>query len=378
MKGAIAAILLATSQLAIAAQRPVLMDAFDLQVVWSPTPITIAGTRQLVYELHLSSFAAAPLEVERLDVVDEDGRRRIASLAGDELKQALGRPDLPAKGSDPARIPPGVRAVVYLSIPGAGLAGHHLRHVLACRTLDGGSAIVRGGGFTVGSAKPVVLGPPLRGGPWTAIYSAAWARGHRRVLYTVNGKVHIPGRFAIDWIKLDNTGRHARGDGSKLADWYGYGEQVLAVADATVADAKDDMDEPTRVSESNKVAMEKASGNYVALDLGQGRYAFYEHLKPGSIRVKAGDKVKRGQVIGLLGYTGNTTGPHLHLHVSDGNTPLDAEGLPYAFDHYEMLGTFASPQAFEDGQPWLAPAGGSKQRADELPAPFSVVAFPTD
>lgn len=378
MKRAIAAVLLATSQLAIAAQRPPLADSFDLQVTWAPTAVTIAGTAQLVYEVHVSSFAAAPLELERIDVIDESNHRHVASLAGDDLKQAIGRPDLPAKGSDPLRIPPGVRAVVYLSVPSAGLAGHRLQHMLAYRSLNGESSVVRGGEFTAGSAKPTVLGPPLRGGPWTAIYSAAWARGHRRVLYTVNGKVHIPGRFAIDWIKLDKAGRHARGDGSRPADWYGYGEQVLAVADATVADAKDDMDEPTRVSESNKVAMEKASGNYVALDLGQGRYAFYEHLKPGSIRVKAGDKVKRGQVIGLLGYTGNTTGPHLHLHVSEGHTPLDAEGLPYAFDHYEMLGTFASPQAFEDGQPWLAPAGGSKQRADELPMPFSVVAFPPD
>jgi murein DD-endopeptidase MepM/ murein hydrolase activator NlpD len=378
MKRAIAAILLAASQLAIAAQRPPLADSFDLQVTWSPAPVTIAGTAQFVYELHVSSFAAAPLELERIDVTDESDHRHVASLAGDDLKQAIGRPDLPAKDSDPARIPPGVRAVVYLSIPAAGLAGHRLEHMLAYRSLNDESHVVRGGEFSAASAKPIVLGPPLRGGPWAAIYSAAWARGHRRVLYTVNGKVHIPGRFAIDWIKLDNAGKHARGGGSRPADWYGYGEQVLAVADATVADAQDDMDEPTRVSDSNRVAMEKASGNYVALDLGQGRYVFYEHLKPGSIRVKAGDKVKRGQVIGLLGYTGNTTGPHLHLHVSNGNTPLDAEGLPYAFDRYEWLGTFASPQAFEDGLAWLVPAGGSKQRADELPAPFSVVAFPTD
>jgi murein DD-endopeptidase MepM/ murein hydrolase activator NlpD len=378
MKRAFAAVLLAASQLAIAAQRPPLADSFDLQVTWSPASVTIAGTAQFVYELHVSSFAAAPLELERIDVIDESDHRHVASLAGDDLKQAIGRPDLPAKGSDPARIPPGVRAVVYLSIPAAGLAGHRLEHMLAYRSLSGESHDVRGGEFTAASAKPIVLGPPLRGGPWAAIYNAAWARGHRRVLYTVNGKVHIPGRFAIDWIKLDNAGKHARGGGSRPADWYGYGEQVLAVADATVADAQDDMGEPTRVSDSNRVAMEKASGNYVALDLGQGRYVFYEHLKPGSIRVKAGDKVKRGQVIGLLGYTGNTTGPHLHLHVSNGNTPLDAEGLPYAFDRYEWLGTFASPQAFEDGQAWLVPAGGSKQSADELPAPFSVVAFPTD
>lgn len=165
MKRAIAAVLLAASQLTIAAQRPPLADSFELQVTWAPAPITIAGTAQLVYELHVSSFAAAPLELERIDVIDESGHRHVASLAGDDLKQAIGRPDLPAKGGDPARILPGIRAIVYLSIPAAGLAGHRLQHVLAYRSVNGESAIVQGGEFTAGSAKPIVLGPPLRGGP---------------------------------------------------------------------------------------------------------------------------------------------------------------------------------------------------------------------
>jgi hypothetical protein len=76
----------------------------------------------------------------------------------------------------------------------------------------------------------------------------------------------------------------------------------------------------------------------VIIDIGGGYYAFYAHLKPGGVKVKLGDKVKRGQVIGIVGNTGNSTEPHLHFHVSDGNSPLGSEGVPYRIDSFEIVG----------------------------------------
>ncbi len=57
-------------------------------------------------------------------------------------------------------------------------------------------------------------------------------------------------------------------------------------------------------------------------------------MQPGSVRVKVGDKVKPGQVLGLLGNSGNTDTPHLHFHVMDGPSPLVANGLPYVFTNF--------------------------------------------
>ena len=74
----------------------------------------------------------------------------------------------------------------------------------------------------------------------------------------------------------------------------------------------------------------RSAAIYVVLDLGGGRFAFYAHLQPGSLRVKAGDRVKAGQVLGLVGNSGNSTEPHLHFHISNGISPLGSEGLPYA------------------------------------------------
>jgi murein DD-endopeptidase MepM/ murein hydrolase activator NlpD len=80
------------------------------------------------------------------------------------------------------------------------------------------------------------------------------------------------------------------------------------------------------------ITSETVAGNHIVLDLGGGRYAFYAHFQPGSLKVKVGDRVTRGQVIGLVGNSGNSTEPHLHFHISDGVSPLGSEGLPYVLD----------------------------------------------
>jgi murein DD-endopeptidase MepM/ murein hydrolase activator NlpD len=86
------------------------------------------------------------------------------------------------------------------------------------------------------------------------------------------------------------------------------------------------------------ITLETVGGNRVIIDIGGGYYAFYAHLKPGGVKVKLGDKVKRGQVIGIVGNTGNSTEPHLHFHIADANSPLGSEGVPYRLDSFEIVG----------------------------------------
>ena len=100
-------------------------------------------------------------------------------------------------------------------------------------------------------------------------------------------------------------------------------------------------------------------------------YAFYAHLQPGSLKVKLGDKVRRGQVVGLVGNSGNSTEPHLHFHVSDANSPLGCEGLPYALDAFEVQGRIGGLQGgkFPRGRrcrargPQEGDASGERRRA---------------
>ena len=74
------------------------------------------------------------------------------------------------------------------------------------------------------------------------------------------------------------------------------------------------------------------------LDLGDGRYALYAHLKPGSITVQVEDRVRQGHVLGELGNSGSSTGPHLHFHVMDAPSGLVADGLPYGFADFDLTG----------------------------------------
>jgi len=85
------------------------------------------------------------------------------------------------------------------------------------------------------------------------------------------------------------------------------------------------------------ITLETIGGNHVILDLGGGRFTFYAHMQPASLRVKVGEKVRRGQVLGLVGNSGNSTAPHLHFHLTDANSPLESEGLPYVFESFEQL-----------------------------------------
>jgi murein DD-endopeptidase MepM/ murein hydrolase activator NlpD len=142
-----------------------------------------------------------------------------------------------------------------------------------------------------------------------------------------------------------------------------------------VAAARDDVSESARLSTHPEHALEDATGNYVALDLGNGRYAFYEHLKPGSVRVSAGQRVRRGQVIAALGFTGQSTGPHLHFHVADGDSPLGAEGMPFVLERFELLGAYPDFAALGKA-PWvpLDRSAGSA-RTGEMLAPNAVVRF---
>jgi len=353
---------------------PPLHESFDLQLPVPPTPVRIDGQQRLVYELHLTNFAQEPLTLQRVEVLAAENERVLAGFSGDALVARLFRPGAPAGAAD--TLAPGTRGVLYLELAlPAGVTPRAVSHRIGYATAASVPFLVEGARSALDNKAPLVLGAPLRGGPWAAIHSPDWERGHRRMLYTVDGRARIPGRFAIDWVKLDAAGRTAQGDADVVASAYGYGAEVLAVADAVVASTRDDVAESASVAANPKHALGDATGNYVSLDLGDGRYAFYEHLKPGSLKVKSGQHVKRGQVIATLGFTGDSTGPHLHFHVADDDSPLGAEGMPFVFQRFEVLGNYPDIGAL-GSKPWtLRGAGREPLREREMPASNTVVSF---
>lgn len=82
--------------------------------------------------------------------------------------------------------------------------------------------------------------------------------------------------------------------------------------------------------------MANLAGNFIIIDLGDGQYAQYAHLQPGSVRVKAGDRVRKGTVVARVGNSGDARVPHLHFQVATGVDLLDGEGLPYLIDRFRV------------------------------------------
>lgn len=382
MKYLLAALLLMGLSISASASATVkLRQSLDLRVFEAPTAVTVDGRQQLVYELHMTNYADAGLLPVRLDVLDADATGApLASWQGAALlaRTAMAGSD---RSPDAQGVAPGMHVVVYIEValPAGATTPRRLTHRLTYeRATSHGHerGEVSGAQITLVRRAPVAVAPPLRGGPWVAIYDASVPRGHRRVLFALDGQVRIPARFAIDWFKLDAGGRHAHGDAQVAANWLGYGEDVLAVADATVVATRNDYPE-TRTLKNPRHPLGEGSGNFVSLDLGAGRYAHYEHLKPGSIRVHPGEHVRRGQVIAALGFTGDSTGPHLHFHVSDGTTPLAGEGLPFVVDRYDVVGDYPNLDDFDAGKPWRTPSPGAvRHRHGDMPAANVVVDFP--
>lgn len=166
----------------------------------------------------------------------------------------------------------------------------------------------------------------------------------------------VPEEFALDIARLGDGASTHRGDGTKLADYYAYGQDVLAAADGTVVGLLDGVPESEtnlrRPGETIEAYMARvvalqgeilakgahgALGNYVTLEHAGGEFSHYAHLLPGSVRVKKGDTLKKGQPIARLGHSGSSTEPHLHFQVTDGADPLLSAGIPVRFVDLEIV-----------------------------------------
>ena len=182
-------------------------------------------------------------------------------------------------------------------------------------------------------------------------------------------------RYAIDFMKFDQEYRLVKGDSSRNASWGSYSQEVIAVADGVVTGVKDGIVENSTVGEyAVPNSLESGAGNTIVLDIGQGSYAVYAHLKSASLRVKVGDHVRKGQALAVIGNSGISDAPHLHFHLLDANSVLGGEGLPFVFERFEQLGPFEQPEDPPD-QAW-SPSGKSTMRDNEMPLGDVVVKFP--
>jgi hypothetical protein len=368
-----------------AAPMPEMTEALTplvLAVLTPPHPVPGSDRLiHLVYELQVTNASSLPWRIESVTVQDVENRdAAVATISGADLPSKMSL--LGDRESKTTTLESNQSGVVWLhlrfktheAIP--KVLAHQL--VVASESAQ----LTEVGGRTPVAAEPaIVLGPPLRGAGWLAGDGCCEAPRHVRALLPVNVRLHLAQRFAIDWERLDDEHRLFVGNPKDVKNYFAYGQEVLAVADATVVRAMDRFADLVPGPLPPSIPPQEADGNHLILDLGNGRFALYAHLQPGSLQVQVGDRVRRGQILARVGNTGNTTAPHLHFHVMSGPSPLASDGLPYVIDTFDLVGRVGSTVEFDKAEREGTPLAIQNveiagRHRHELPLDLSVVNFP--
>ncbi len=351
-------------------------------VTAEPRPVLGADDRvHLVYELVLTNMFAAPATLDAVEVLnDSRGGAVISRIEGPALARMM-RPFGSAKMATGTTLGPGQSGVVFLDVtfgPQETLPSR-LSHRLSVLARTGAPTVTvfEAAPTPVSRRRAVVIGPPLQGDRWLVANGCCDAlNSHRGALTPINGGLHVPERFAIDFVQLQPDGRLYVGPQHDLTSYPYFGAPVLSVASGVVVNRQDDQPEQVPGKPAVGVDAATAGGNYLVVDIGRGNYAFYAHMQPGSLRARLGEHVERGQMLGLVGNSGNTDAPHLHFHVMDGPAPLASNGLPYEVSAFEGQGVATDDAPLFEGKaaPLDAAALAGRHR-DQLPLDRQIVNF---
>ena len=328
-------------------------------VVVSPLPQTAAsvpgtdGKYHVVYELLFTNTRPQPATLKKIDILDANSPSSVlATYEGDEFVAHLRT--LGNTAANGAEIEFNGARLLLLHLTFDSYADVPLRLLHRVALLGAASPADLTPvpiSYTVApmplASQVPVIGPPLAGKHWVAFNGCCEASGvHRAAALPVNGRLYYAQRFAIDWMRLDDQGRLAHGDPSDVRSYTGYGADVLAVADGMVVGTLNTLDDqvPPHLPDPKTITIQNVDGNHVVQDMGNGFFAFYAHLQKGSVTVQPRERVKRGQVLGKLGNSGNTSAPHLHFHIMDGPSVLGSNGLPYVIDGFELAGQIPAEQ----------------------------------
>ncbi|HXF61350.1 MAG TPA: M23 family metallopeptidase [Caldilineaceae bacterium] len=176
---------------------------------------------------------------------------------------------------------------------------------------------------------------PLEG-TWWAIQAADWSDLHKQEVFSQT--------YAVDFVKLGPDNRFFAGDGMNLEDHYSWNQPVYATAGGKVAYVCYDMPDmaPMTVADERIFRNDprRLLGNAVAISHANGEFSYYGHLQQASLRVNQGQVVRRGTLLGYVGNSGHSPGPHLHFHLMNGPNLLIDQGLPVKFSHFWAGGRY--------------------------------------
>lgn len=203
-------------------------------------------------------------------------------------------------------------------------------------------------------SNPIIVGFPLKGEWLSPNTPGAKIPSHGTDRF---GTTYAYDFIQVDWNRIGHPAYRVSFlqyllFGVPINEYYGYGQEVFSPCDGTVVQAEDGYKENIRtnvfsdLSNAYKNAhyfdpitddIQTVAGNYIIIKYNTNVYAALCHLQTGSIQVTTGQDVKKGDLIGRIGHSGNSFFPHLHFQLMDSLDIITANGLPCAFEEYEIF-----------------------------------------
>ncbi len=352
-------------------------------VLAAPIPVPATdGKVHLAYELQLTNVLPHELTLTSATVLDRDVA--LLNLTGEALAhwtRVLGN------HTPTTTIGPAQTAVIWfdVTLDKGAVVPAQLTHAIALTNpqpqppLFGATQTVNVAPVTLQTRKPVTIAPPLTGPNWVDGDGCCDTSAHRSALNPINGQLWGAERFAIDYVQLDPGYRMVTGNPDKLESFPYFGADIHAVGDGTVVGVLDGLPEQTPGKAPEGLPLDQYAGNHIVQDLGDGNYALYAHIKTGTVKVKPGDRLSTGQVIGSVGNSGNSTAPHLHFHVMSTPDPLRSDGLPFVFSNLRLDARIADEKDLDsvfDGRVAPMQAGfAARDENDVMPLELDVMTY---
>jgi len=320
----------------------------QIQVAFHDVPYRTETYLRIGYTLETWEYEKYNLELQQIKVLNADTREELL---------VIDKKDLPLIHKNP--IDPNPYFVtdtlkhyylsIQLPIPLGKTPPRAVSHRLLLKnTADRIEFTVEGAVFSPRTGEaPLVIASPLKGKN-LVFFNQSTMGYHFYVLIFIHNGIFRPERYAVDTGELkEDLTTYLKGDPKLNTSYYNYGRTLHAVADGRVVHVQDGR--PENSGDAKNITFNSAdelAGNYLVLDIGGGRHAFYAHCIPGSFAVKKGDTVKEGAPLAQLGNSGNSTAPHLHFHIADGADLWTSNGVPFVLKEYTKTGIYA-----EDGKP---------------------------